>query len=43
MTAGSYSTKFVPNSDYDNVSDVVISMDKKEPKDEPLNELDGSA
>jgi SNF2 family DNA or RNA helicase len=43
MTAGSYSTKFVPNSDYDNGSDVVISMDKKEPKDEPLNELDGSA
>ncbi|AQK46391.1 Putative SNF2-domain/RING finger domain/helicase domain protein [Zea mays] len=43
MTAGSYSTKFVPNSDYDNDSDVVIDMDKKEPKDEPLNELDGSA
>ncbi|PWZ39791.1 Helicase-like transcription factor CHR27 [Zea mays] len=43
MTAGSYSTKFVPNNDYDNGSDVVISMDKKEPKDEPLNELDGSA
>ncbi|XP_066349545.1 helicase-like transcription factor CHR28 isoform X2 [Miscanthus floridulus] len=43
MTAGSYSSKFVPNSDYDNDDDVVIVMAKKEPKDEPLNELDDSA
>ena len=43
MTAGSYSSKFVPNSDYDNDDDVVIVMAKKELKDEPLNELDDSA
>ncbi|RCV35545.1 hypothetical protein SETIT_7G248400v2 [Setaria italica] len=42
MTAGSYCTNAVPNIDDDD-DDVVIAMDKKELKVEPLKKLDDSA
>ncbi|KAJ1272919.1 hypothetical protein BS78_06G239800 [Paspalum vaginatum] len=42
MTVGSYCTKSAPNTDHDDKDNVVIAINKKELKDEPLNELDDS-